>query len=837
MKRKKNLLSVLILVLLLIPTLLSCSNDVNSGVYNPDDIWEVNGETYYKFSDAMAALENKGSKDTEETNTITLIRKVSEFERGEGFVIPETYTEDLEIDLGGYEYWFKDSVDSFINVAGGSAVTIKNGTAVISEKAGSSLASLTVNAESVTLENQIIDDRRTDPNAIELSADSSLDVSTGSEISGSFELADGSQLSVSGGTVYGTEVSVTSSSSNTRVSKIDVTGGTFQAENLTLSAEESGTDKSAQINVTGGTVNITGTLTAEKNSEISFAEATGASINASIEGLVTAGYYGEASSVLIDSGTMTIVNLTVNNKSSVTVNGGTITFSGSIYANDYPDNTGYLTINGGTIMASGETREKVVDALGENSSAVIIDPTIEVTSVTISNIPTSVAVGNRKTLEATVLPDSAFDKTVTWTTSDETIATVSDDGVVTAIAVGEVTITAQAGSCTDTCTFTVVESLPDPLTLEFTAEGTITFNDAPSSLKYSLNDGDTKTAPSSLSVSEGDVVCLYADITEYDGFNIECTSECYVYGNIMSLIDSENYNSSTSLNDIPSAFFGLFQNNTFIKNHETKKLVLPATDLCDYCYANMFAGCTSLTEAPSLPAETLASSCYRLMFGNCTALTSAPDLPATEMEKRCYAYMFYGCTSLTEAPELPAETLAEYCYSGMFQGCTGLTSAPALPALEMAEYSYGYAGAGMFQGCTGLVSAPALPATTLAKGCYTCMFTGCTSLTDAPELSCTELYDYCYSYMFMNCTSLTAAPALPATTLETYCYYALFSGCTNLGSVTCLAADISADRCLTNWLDEAGSDVSTKYFYRSSSVDDSFWSSDVSEDWTIQEVL
>ena len=45
---------------------------------------------------------------------------------------------------------------------------------------------------------------------------------------------------------------------------------------------------------------------------------------------------------------------------------------------------------------------------------------------------------------------------------------------------------------------------------------------------------------------------------------------------------------------------------------------------------------------------------------------------STNCHQYCYASMFSGCTSLTEAPELPATTLEVGCYSGMFSGCTSL---------------------------------------------------------------------------------------------------------------------------------------------------------------------
>lgn len=42
----------------------------------------------------------------------------------------------------------------------------------------------------------------------------------------------------------------------------------------------------------------------------------------------------------------------------------------------------------------------------------------------------------------------------------------------------------------------------------------------------------------------------------------------------------------------------------------------------------------------------------------------------------CYYQLFQGCTSLTAAPELPATTLAASCYDGMFSRCSSLTTAP-----------------------------------------------------------------------------------------------------------------------------------------------------------------
>ena len=160
--------------------------------------------------------------------------------------------------------------------------------------------------------------------------------------------------------------------------------------------------------------------------------------------------------------------------------------------------------------------------------------------------------------------------------------------------------------------------------------------------------------------------------------------------------------------------------------------------MASYCYANMFYGCTALTQAPELPATTLADRCYYYMFRGCTALTQAPELPATMLAYGCYEYMLNGCTSLTQAPALPATTLASNCYANMFQGCTSLTKAPELPATTLVYGCYW----GMFEECTSLTQAPELPATTLAEHCYHGMFIDCIDL----KLSSTQTGEYTQEY-------------------------------------------------------------------------------------------
>ena len=105
----------------------------------------------------------------------------------------------------------------------------------------------------------------------------------------------------------------------------------------------------------------------------------------------------------------------------------------------------------------------------------------------------------------------------------------------------------------------------------------------------------------------------------------------------------------------------------------------------------------------------------------------------------------------------------------------------------------------LFKDCTQLTTAPRLPATTLADYCYESMFRGCTSLTQAPKLPATTLAYAAYHCMFQNCssltTSLTTAPELPATNLESAVYQSMFGGCTSLTTAPELPATTLASSC------------------------------------------
>lgn len=65
-------------------------------------------------------------------------------------------------------------------------------------------------------------------------------------------------------------------------------------------------------------------------------------------------------------------------------------------------------------------------------------------------------VGGSFKINATVLPEDADDKSLEWSSSDESVAVVADDGTVSAVAAGSAVITALCGEITAECVVTVI---------------------------------------------------------------------------------------------------------------------------------------------------------------------------------------------------------------------------------------------------------------------------------------------------------------------------------------------------------------------------------------------
>lgn len=202
------------------------------------------------------------------------------------------------------------------------------------------------------------------------------------------------------------------------------------------------------------------------------------------------------------------VQITDDNLASVTVNGSPETVGGynTIWIALFSDaNRTYKIV---ATDKAGNRTEKTIT---------VYDGTyvIPVTGVSLDESSITLDVDKSQTLTATVTPDNATNKKVRWTSDKEAVATVSEDGVVTAVAGGTAVITATTldGLFTATCTVTVnAPDAPPTITTDTLPDGKV-------GEAYSHTLTATGTAPITWSIDGGlpAGLSLNADTGEISG--------------------------------------------------------------------------------------------------------------------------------------------------------------------------------------------------------------------------------------------------------------------------------------------------------------------------------
>ncbi len=199
-----------------------------------------------------------------------------------------------------------------------------------------------------------------------------------------------------------------------------------------------------------------------------------------------------------------------------------------------------ITVGEATIIATTND--------GSNLSAtckVIVEPTIA-ESIILDKTEISLKAEESVALIATILPESTTDKSVIWMSSDESVATVDENGVVTAIAVGEATITAttnDGSNLSASCKVTIptlavsIEVTPNSVEAEENSEVQLLVNILPENATYkSVEWSSSNDAIASVNANglvkirkEGNVVIT---ATTTDGTNLSATCRINVYSGI-----------------------------------------------------------------------------------------------------------------------------------------------------------------------------------------------------------------------------------------------------------------------------------------------------------------
>ena len=117
-----------------------------------------------------------------------------------------------------------------------------------------------------------------------------------------------------------------------------------------------------------------------------------------------------------------------------------------------------ITTNG-MVIAMGGGKATITARIGYESASCEITVKVPVKYVMLSQNSLTLNEGESVTLKATVIPDDADNKTVTWSTSDGSIVSVDQDGTIHALKQGSADILAKAGDIQATCTVTVIKKV------------------------------------------------------------------------------------------------------------------------------------------------------------------------------------------------------------------------------------------------------------------------------------------------------------------------------------------------------------------------------------------
>lgn len=173
--------------------------------------------------------------------------------------------------------------------------------------------------------------------------------------------------------------------------------------------------------------------------------------------------------VTVHAKLINVTGVTLNKTSLSLSEGSTETLIATITPSDAHDkivtwtssNTSVATVTDGKVtgVKAGTATITVKTDDGHKTATCAVTVTankVAVTGVTLNKTTLSLVEGNTETLTATVAPSTATNKNVTWTSSNTSVATVTD-GKVTAVKAGSATITVKTadGSKTATCAVTV----------------------------------------------------------------------------------------------------------------------------------------------------------------------------------------------------------------------------------------------------------------------------------------------------------------------------------------------------------------------------------------------
>ena len=467
----------------------------------------------------------------------------------------------------------------------------------------------------------------------------------------------------------------------------------------------------------------------------------------------SAGDKSASCKVTVEKKVVPVTSVTLNKTVLTLVEGGEDTLVATVKPDDATDQAvtwkssdeTVATVKDGKVIAKKEGTATVIASAGDKSASCTVTvekKVVPVTSVTLDKTELTLVEGNEETLVATVKPDDATDRNVTWKSSDETVTTVKD-GKVTAKKEGMATVTATAGDKSASCKVTV----------EKTASNNIVFAD--NNIKAKLVSAFDVNGDGEISYEEA------AAVTSIDG----------VFGAIKTYKSFEEFKYFTSIMSIPSRLFMDWNLLT--------KITLPKG--VTYIGDNAFRNCLNLSDI-NIPFEVTAIGSGA--FSGCSRLNHV-DIPSSV--KSIGESSFWGCSSLTS---ITIPMGVKSIESHTFVDCDNLISISIPETITRI-------GESAFSGCSKL-SQITIPEGVESIGSYA--FYGCSSLK---SVRIPEKVSDILSHTFEDCSNLTSViipdsvssiglsafencsslQSITVPTSVTYIANRVFMGCTSLRSV------------------------------------------------------
>ena len=405
-------------------------------------------------------------ESTMSVSSVSLNTATIEMVEGETFSLVATVLpKDAEYD----GVMWASSNASVASVNSGTVTAVKEGTATITASAGgkSSTCTVKVSAKVVTVTSITLDKTSLSMQVGETETiTATVNPDNASDKSVVWGSSDVSVATVSDGTITAKKSgeAIISAKSGSCIAKCKVT--------ITVSTESITLDKTSLSLVVGETAQLTATVKPDDATDKNVAWASSDESVAKVSnGKVTAVKSGKATitakcgdkiaecavTVTVPTGSVTLDKTTL----SLAV-GETEQLTATVKPDDATDKNVTWTssdesvakVVNGKVTAVKSGKATITAKCGGKTAECAVTVTVPTGSVTLDKTSLSLAVGETAQLAATVKPDDATDKNVSWTSSDESVAKV-DNGKVTAIKAGKATIIAKCGGKTAECAVTV----------------------------------------------------------------------------------------------------------------------------------------------------------------------------------------------------------------------------------------------------------------------------------------------------------------------------------------------------------------------------------------------